>query len=56
MTLVVTIPFWVLEEDLRIISIGDTLASWLNLNHDQKWAVPAERLQRIRGHATALQP
>jgi hypothetical protein len=51
--LTVWVPFWELEEDDRVLSVGDELSSWLEFHEADRFA-PAERVGAVHGVAHVL--
>ena len=55
MVLTLRVAEWVLDEDRRTLSVGETLTEWLTFTEvDRLPHVPADRVQTIRGVARAL--
>lgn len=54
MLLTVSIPEWSLDEDNRVIAVGDVFESWLVLVEAERRPHAPGGLQRIHGEATAL--
>jgi hypothetical protein len=46
---------WYLDEDRRVLQVGDTISSWLTIEDSERLQLrPHERLQGVRGVARAL--
>ena len=54
MLLTVRVPEWELEEDGRILSVGDEGRFWLTFQEVERWAPPAEQVNVIHGVAVPL--
>ncbi len=48
---------WCLDEDRRVLRVGDVISSWLTFEESQRHPLrPAERLQTVRGVVRPLAP
>ena len=55
MILSVWVVEWYLDEDRRVLQVGDTISSWLTIEDAERLQLhPDERLQTVRGVARAL--
>ena len=54
MVLTVHVPAWQLEEELAVLSVGDTLDTWLRLEESSWPGHPPERIHRLSGVARAI--
>jgi hypothetical protein len=54
MRLTVWVPDWQLEEDQRVLSVGEELSSWLTFEEGERVPGAPERLQVVRGVARPL--
>ena len=48
------IPDWQLEDDRRVLTVGDRFSTWLTFDESERFDGPAERVQEIRGVARPL--
>jgi hypothetical protein len=52
--LTVRVPAWELEEDGRVLSVGDTVSSWLTFEESRVTQLLGDSVQVIRGTARRL--
>lgn len=52
--LVVHVPEWVMDEDRRVVAVGDSFRSWLTMDEEERHFVPSESVSRIQGQARLL--
>lgn len=45
---------WYLDEDRRVLAVGDAITSWMTFEDAEQHPAPGERLQTVRGVARAL--
>lgn len=52
--LVVHVPEWVMDEDRRVVAVGDPFRSWLTMDEEERDFVPSESVSRIKGRSRLL--
>lgn len=54
MILVVHVPEWVMDEDRRVVAVGDPFLSWLTMDEAERDFVPSQSVSRVKGQARLL--